>query len=182
MKIRRIIKLVILLVFLYIFGRDAPVLAGIIFRDLKFVKENPSLTYEQKMGEKLGENFYFYTLFVKENTPPDAVILIPPQTHPWLKTGNIAYMRYFLYPRKLLNGLEEKDLENKDLTHVLLVSGDYVSQDEWEKSTWPRFKKVLAKRILLKKFPNSENLEAEIIKGDYLPELFKGKWGIIELK
>jgi len=59
-------------------------------------------TYDQKMYFR-WENFYTYMVFLENNTPKDATIVIPPQISPWwVRTGNLLLVRYFLYPRKMI--------------------------------------------------------------------------------
>ncbi len=177
----RIFRFFIVLILGLLLLRDSVTLFGIVRFNLSLIRRHPDWSYDQKMEEKVGKGFYNYARFIKKNTPSDAVILIPPQSYPWQQSGNIAYLRYFLYPRKLFNGSESKDLEKKELTHVLLASGENVAPDELPRTTWPNFK-VPAKRILLEVSPGAENLNVRIVPGDYLPEKFKSEWGIIELK
>jgi len=97
-------------------------------REIIFMINNPRATYDQKMELKVGKQFYNYVLFVKNNTPEDSTILIPPfPTWPWAQTGNIPYMTYFLYPRTLLNGKEYTpgyDLKKDDIDFVLVAWGE----------------------------------------------------------
>jgi hypothetical protein len=87
------------------------------------------LTYQDKMGYKVG--LYPLIKYVNENTPPNAVILLPEGDSLLSNTGkwNFVYdpdwMEYFLYPRLCLARGREKEypmLANK-ITHVLIVGG-----------------------------------------------------------
>lgn len=88
-----------------------------------FVVTNMSMSNEEKMIITFGKSIYNYSEFVKANTPPDAVILVPPQDNPWPQTGNVGYFRYFLYPRKLINAEECPSISN-DVTHILIDWGE----------------------------------------------------------
>ena len=95
-----------------------------------------NLTYDQKMEGKLGFA-YKYFKFINENTPEDAIILMPPDTmirpkgqvhH--TKTGmngyttNPKWVSYFVYPRKLVYE-DRKDLYPelyKNVTHVAVMN------------------------------------------------------------
>jgi len=67
-------------------------------------------TYNDRMEAKLGDNFY-YLRFLKENTPDNAIIILPPDSvfflpNSELKFNNlitdIKWSSYFVYPRKLV--------------------------------------------------------------------------------
>lgn len=89
--------------------------------DISIIKNFPWLTYDQKMHEKYGF-YYDFTLFVKNNTPGNAVILISPIQPPLAGSGNSTFSNYFLYPRKLINGdIGEAPADFSQYTHVLIV-------------------------------------------------------------
>lgn len=68
---------------------------------LSFIRCNLHLTYDEKMGIKWGD-YYDYMVFLRENTPADATIVIPAQGDQWPRTGNAGLDNYFLYPRRLV--------------------------------------------------------------------------------
>lgn len=152
-------------------------------RDLSFMVNNPRASYDQKMEEKLGKQFYNYVLFVKENTPEDSTILIPPfPTNPWPQTGNIPYMTYFLHPRTLLNGEEyspKYDLEKDDIDYVLIAWGEMRPAIGEHTNGWPKFD-VKAEQII---YMVSEN-ESRVEEKDYWFKDTGNKeaWGIIKVK
>ncbi len=87
------------------------------------------LTYEDKMGYKVG--LYPLITYVKQNTPENAVILLPlgdsvlSNTGKWNFVYDPDWMEYFLYPRLCLARGREKEypaLANR-VTHVLIVQG-----------------------------------------------------------
>jgi len=124
-----------------------------------------------------------YYDFIKANTPEDAVILIPPQGFPWAMIGNMAYSRYFLYPRRILSGKEKevgRDLLKEQVDYVLIAWGETESTEYDFTHGWPKFP-LPAEKIIYKK--TSDSLEAVIVDGDYSfndPRNVKA-WGIIVL-
>lgn len=105
-----------------------------------FVLKNIDLNYDKKMEMVMGNIQYDFAIFVKDNTSPDSVILIPPQGFPWDKTGNIAYFRYFLYPRKLINGNEKDPNVNiRNVDYVLIDYGEESRLQYGFTNIWPKF-------------------------------------------
>jgi hypothetical protein len=105
-----------------------------------FILKNINLSYDKKMEMVIGKLAYDYAIFIKDNTPPNARILIPPQSYPWDKTGNVAYLRYFLYPRDLING-DEKDpkVDIQSVDYVLIDYGETNISQYGHTNVWPKF-------------------------------------------
>lgn len=63
------------------------------------------LSGEEKGGyeTRIGRH-YQYLVLLKEHTPIDAQIILPPQGDKWPAIGNQPVARYFLYPRILISG------------------------------------------------------------------------------
>ena len=97
---------------------------------IELVRRNPFLSYDEKMRRKWGD-YYDFMVYVREHTPPDAVIAIPPQSA-WPTTGNAGLDSYFLYPRRLV-GLDQM----ADATHVLIVKAEDGSKDVWPPEPLP---------------------------------------------
>jgi hypothetical protein len=151
-------------------------------REILFMIRNPKASYDRKMEEKIGKQFYDYVLFIKENSPQDSKILIPPfQTGLWEQTGNVPYMTYFLYPRTLLNGKESissYDLQKEKIDYVLVVWEEFpTSPGSYD--GWPKFE-IKAEKVVYMVSP-TENKEE---KGDYIYKQNGNKeaWGIIKVK
>lgn len=89
-----------------------------VVSELGFMRENPYLTYEEKMRSKWGD-YYEYMVFVRENTPAGATIIIPPQGDQWPMTGNGGLDSYFLYPRRLV-GMDQMP----EAAYVLVVEAE----------------------------------------------------------
>lgn len=117
-------------------------------------------TYDQKMFYQWG-GYYNYMKFVKNNTPENATIIIPPQINPWLSSGNLLLDRYFLFPRNLVQtGLTISDLDKlpKD-TYIMVYKGEWC--DSHDCDVWPT-QTIKADELIIKE-PNSSKVE-KIIK------------------
>lgn len=130
-----------------------------VLADLTFVFFNLNLTDGEKMRLKWGKH-YDYFAFVRENTPEDSTIAIPPNVSPWYKTGGGALVYYFLYPRKTPSSPIDKLIDDPEVKYVLMVRGDNC-EDDW--TEWPNFD-LNIKNVI---YPNSSYIS--------------NNWGIIEL-
>lgn len=102
----------------------------VLVKNLKFARKNSSLTFDQRMMMKLGADYEFM-MYIKANTPDDAVILYP-SPEAFRKEGspfrqeiyNTTFASRFLYPRRLV---QDCDLAGSplagSLTHVVVVNG-----------------------------------------------------------
>lgn len=108
----------------------------IVRNEIRFFVKNPVLSYDEKMSAKWGL-YYDYMVFVRENTPPDAVIMTPPQTWPWLSVGNKLLNYYFLYPRRMKGGGVEKLVIDESATHVMIAWGLH-GPEKPGKHGWPK--------------------------------------------
>ncbi|MEG1685127.1 MAG: hypothetical protein RR319_04180 [Bacteroides sp.] len=105
---------------------------GLLKGNMEIIKEYPNITDDQKWEYKLGST-YTYLRFLKENTPPDAIILYPdanaffPKDKEKMFTGepyNKMLALRFLYPRKLIIPSEiGKSHYASKATHVAIVNG-----------------------------------------------------------
>lgn len=124
------------LILLYVFYQSVSgyqfVVDRLVLANLKIIKENPNLTTSKKYEIKLGFD-YRYINYVKQNTPEDAVILMPPRevfeksdfnTNGAWGVKSKIWDTYFLYPRILVS--EEDSTANPKLyakiTHVMIVN------------------------------------------------------------
>ena len=103
---------------------------GLLKGNMETIKAYPHLNFDEKMGMKLGAS-YSYLMYVKEQTPENAVILWPSgadfmkEKSPFSgELGNKTYALRFLYPRKLVTPDERgKSRYEKEITHVAIVNG-----------------------------------------------------------
>jgi hypothetical protein len=151
--------------------------------NFQFIIANPHATYDDKMRKTVGPLFYNYALFIDKYTPGNASILIPPQSFPWPQSGNVPYLRYFVYPRNISNGKEfeppSKDIL-KSIDYILLNWGETDETEGKYTHDWPKFD-VRAEKII---FMNEDGTFGGEAKGDYHYKAYKGKrvWGIIVVK
>ena len=151
--------------------------------NFQFIIANPHATYDDKMRRVAGAIFYNYALFVDKYTSENASILVPPQSFPWPGSGNVAYFRYFVYPRNIYNGRESEPPSKEVLDKTDYVLLNWGETDETEGTfthDWPKFD-VNAEKII---FMNENGSFGGEVKGDYHYKDYKGKrvWGIIVVK
>ena len=108
-------------------------------------------SYDQKMFFQWG-NFYNYMVFVKNNTPENAGIVIPPEIAPWFtRTGSAQLVRHFLYPRKLIQFETAEIPDLKSLpggTYIMIAWGDWECE-RYGCGVWPE-QTIKAKEAILK--------------------------------
>lgn len=178
--IRKPQKLLMIIVFLITFA----FLGGVVNTVDEAVANNIYIlthlnsSYDSKMQQRWGI-YYEYIKFVKENTPDDASILVPPQMSPWGSTGNISLDRYFLYPRVLKNGGIYGQPELNKFDYIMIAWGE---EDGIEKTMygWPKVA-IPAENILY--FDGNSKTVTEKL-GNFDPkDLSKyGGWGLIKIK
>lgn len=147
-----------------------------------FILRNLNLSYDSKMEMKIGKIPYDYILFIKNNTPDTTTILIPPQSYPWDKTSNIAYMRYFLYPRTFVNGNErDPRIDLNGVDYVLIDYGETDISQHGYTNIWPKFS-VRGEYIIYwdPDTGNTRKDETGIYK--YSDKDKSVKWGLIKMK
>ncbi len=151
-----------------------------LWADLSIIKNFPTMTYDRKMHEKYGY-YYDFMMFIKNNTPENAIILIPPSRPPWAGSGNGYLSNYFLYPRRLINEeIDKPPADFKLFTHVLVVWKDFEAKGLEKLYGWPKFE-VPAKEIF---YMATDSAKVDKIKfGDYQPQdpLNIGRYGLIKL-
>ena len=153
----------------------------LLLKNSLYIIANPFTTYAEKMRYLVGGKFYDYTQFVKDNTPENATILIPPQGYPWPQTGNRFYLRYFLYPRTLINGEEfspKVDLDKGEVDFVLVVWGESSASQYGYTNGWPKFDVKTTKAIYWKEDGSVIETEQDY---NFNSDNYND-WGLIEVK
>jgi len=133
-------------------------------------------SYDDKMRRVWGF-YYDYMKFVRENTAPDSNILIPPHSYHWLSTGNGGLNRYFLYPRKHING-EVDNIPDNGYDYVLIAKGLWYSEGvDWG---WPKVY-VKASKIW---YIDPQTLKVSELEKDFDPKdsFNMQAWGLIKVK
>lgn len=140
---------------------------------------------ELKLRQRIGPEVYDYYEFVKNNTPEDARILIPPQGLPWPRIGNSAYSRYFLYPRYLVSGKEKEpgiDLKKENMQYVMVSWGEVNLFQYGYTHGWPKFG-IPAKMIIWERYSQrTQKHDIDISYKDFSPsDLNPDWWGLIKV-
>jgi len=144
-----------------------------IIADGIFIASHINMTKEDKYRNEMGI-VYDLTKLVDTVTETDAEILIPPQISLYSQTGNANYLRYFVYPRLLMNGSVENPTLN-GINYVLVVRGEGTKFDS-KLTIWPDWS-IKADKVY---YVNLDGSFGEY-DGYYSPENFPGVNGIIKL-
>ena len=138
-------------------------------------------SYDDKMTYQWGK-FYQFMVYVRDNTPEDSTIVIPPEQDPWLMgSGNDNFVRAFLYPRKIVQEL----LEIKDVkiygenTYILITWGKEACKPDPGCHGWPK-QEIKASRIIYKD-PDSTNVVEVRENTIYDPTDDKYVYGLIKI-
>ncbi len=137
-------------------------------------------SYDERMFYQ-WKIFYQFMVFVRNNTPSDATIVVPPEQDPWLMgTGNYRFVRAFLYPRTIIpETLIISDVKSFSSNTFILISW---GQEECRPEGchgWPR-QDINATKIIYKD-PNSEKVIETKENTIYKLEDNKYVYGVIEL-
>lgn len=149
-----------------------------------FISKNPFISYELKMQKTWGI-FFKYMQLVKASTPEDAVILIPPAQNHWLTSGNSVLVRYFLFPRTIVNVKETDDLDNLNLFPDVDFGYVLLSKGEWPDKTvpyvWPK-KRLPTSHITYFDLNSSESSIVATEWYEPMEHEDKDVWGVIEIR
>ncbi|MEM4326289.1 MAG: hypothetical protein QXU40_03230, partial [Candidatus Pacearchaeota archaeon] len=172
-----VMLIIVILIVLYSYQNSMVAIIGAL-RGTAFILQHIKMSDQEKMRYTWGSLFYDYMNFIKNNTPEDATIVIPPQEGPWLSTGNAGLVRYFLYPRFVINGGYDY-LPNKKFDYVLLAKGEWLTDKPYLYG-WPKVS-LNAEKII---YFNPETFEATESATNYDPldPKHKNSWGIIKVK
>lgn len=146
------------------------------FLDVGFIVTHLFLSYKEKQLKALSE--FSYLNFIKENTPETASIGIPPQMPPWLTTGNEGYVRYFLFPRKIVK-IPDKNKIPEFAEYLLIDKGEWAVPDPNEYG-WPK-KMVKADKIWYFDKATNSVIESEDKIFDPNNPDQKLRWGLIKV-
>ena len=144
----------------------------------------PAINDEEKNEAGWG-TIYLYAQMLKQATPENVVIAMPPAQNHWLYSGNIVLMRYFLYPRTLVNVKETADLStllelpDQEYGYVALVWGESNERD-MSPYGWP---KTSISAEYIDYFDLSSNTTKRVVNTEYLPTVLNESiWGVIKVK
>ncbi|MGA3291913.1 MAG: hypothetical protein ABSC49_02060 [Candidatus Microgenomates bacterium] len=119
-------------------------------------------SYDDRMYYQWGI-FYQYMIFVRNNTPTDATIVIPPEEGAWLMgTGEPNFVRAFLYPRTITP--ESINIPNLQAfgpnTYILIAWGQEECNPDSGCHGWPR-QDIKVQKIIYKDPNSSSVIETE---------------------
>ncbi len=97
--------------------------SGTLLGNLSFMLTRPEASYVDRLGERGRGHYAAFFTFVREATPPDAVVLIPPGVGPWYAEADLSLALAALWPRRVREAasfdLGPADLEG--VTHILVT-------------------------------------------------------------
>lgn len=171
-------KILIIATLIYIGVDGAGRTIALLRNELLLIMREPFLTYDQKMNRE----YWGFVPAIKEVvrlTPENATILIPPQGNPWEVEGNGAMVRYFIYPRKLMNLLPDMtDLPKVEgPTYVLIAKGSWPNVANPAGYGWPKIK-LDSNQIWHIDLATGKNYS---YNRSYDPSTDKWDWGLIEV-
>lgn len=176
--LRSVIFILIVMLTTYYAGKSLINIIIVTTSSNQHILTHLNATYDDKMRE-YWPGMYDYMLFIKNLTPDNATILLPPQQSPWLTEGNAGLIRYFLYPRKVING-NLYSLSDSDFQYVLIAHGSWGAEEDGMYG-WP---KVATQAEQIWYWNDKTN---EVIPGDtqtYKPgdTSIDRQWGLIQVK
>ena len=152
--------LIIITLCAYLFGNMGETLNKAMNSDV-YILTHLNSTYNEKMADKWGRGFYDYVMFVRDNTPEDANIIAPPQIRPWLTIGNVALVRYFLYPRNVIH-LGKGVINPRGGVYIIVYKGRWCADDNCK--IWPQ--QIIRSQQLIVRDPNSSGVKE--IRQDFI--------------
>jgi hypothetical protein len=181
LTLRGLVNVSVLGVIIWFLSINLHAIIPSVIKNSHVIIKYPLASYEEKMRLK-WDDFYNYMNFIKENTPEDAVIMFPPKIRPWLSAGNEQLVRYFLYPRRILQDYENPNAQiNKMATYAMITWGGWTCEGE-NCHGWPKVE-ISAEWIIYKE-KDSTGIENKLENTVYNPEddINKSAWGLIKLK
>lgn len=146
--------------------------------------QSPAQSDDEKNEVGWG-TIYQYAKMLKNATPEDAIIAMPPAQNHWLYSGNIVLMRYFLYPRTLVNVKETAntstlhELPSQNYDYVALVWGESNERDQ-SPYGWP---KTSIDAEYIDYFDLNTNTTNRVVTTQYqFRELNEQLWGVIKVR
>lgn len=130
-------------------------------------------------GREIGGWIVPLTDMINTFTPESSVIFTPPQTSYWRITGNGAYMRYFIYPRRTIVRTDIQANIPPEATHVLISYGLWPTGSG--DRGWPKID-IPAEHIdSYLEIQRPSGIIIDRTGDDYVYDPAVEQWGLIEL-
>lgn len=144
--------------------------------------QNLPTPYFERITSQLGGVHYYgwiwpYSQFIKRITPENAVIVLPPQSDDWKMEGNVEYLRWYLYPRRLVHMMADNQIP-PNAEYILIAKGECINVEcGWPKITIP------ARQVEFLSFIDRDSQAETLIRNEgYDPIKYQDFWGILKLK
>ena len=184
-KLRRVrLKYVLLFYFLLVYILVQQLISVFSGVSKKVVKMYYTFNtpYEQRWEQVMGGRFSFgwmktYADFVNAHSPESATLLIPDMVAPWEMEGNPNYLRWFIYPRKMVQTVGDDDVPDS-ADYALLTYGVF----GYQKQTFPTYfisKAEIDEIIIINQNTLTVTRKQNL---DYHPEDYQNVWGLIKLR
>ena len=141
------------------------------FIQLNSIIKEGNKTYDDKLSRFYGK-CYLSTQFINKLVPENGTLIVPPQDNSvWPCSGNVSLLRYFLYPRNLIN----YDGNLFPASYILISSESFPNKQK----IWPDFD-IKDGEYYIFDFKNNQIKYTDEYK--YVDNQTKGNWGLIKLK
>lgn len=158
----------IILLFIYNIAGLTPML----IKSISPIISHPFSSYDEKMT-RAYPGFYPALLMVKSIVPENSVLVIPPQSAPWVTEGNGALVTRFLYPRSIVHELGDYSGD----VYMLIAKGSWPTDGTYEYG-WPK-EEIIANRVW--EFDLSSG-STHSFDRNYDPITDNWDWGLIKVK
>lgn len=148
-------------------------------KQIQFMVAHPKATYAEKM--RVRWELYDFWMYIDRNTPESSTIMLPPKMSPWLASGNLGLVRYFLYPRQVVGGKDEYEPPPPEADYATIDWGTWSCNPE-NCHGWPKFR---LEAEWIRYYPQKENEQEIFLENTvYNPEdeINKEAYGIIKIK
>ena len=155
-KWAKAIYVIIVFLLVFYFAKNIALTTNMALNRNAYILFHLRNTYDERIFYEWGKQYQFMK-FVKDNTPPGATIVIPPEQDPWLMgSGNGTFVRAFLFPRKIM----QEDILISPKTFVLIDWGKEECKPDPECHGWPR-QNIKATKIIYKNPDSVDIIEVQ---------------------
>ena len=138
--------------------------------------------YEQRWEATMGGRYSFgwmwtYMEFINNHTAENTIILIPDQAAPWEMEGNPFYTRWFIYPRRMVQLDENREIPTE--ADIALITYGIFGHNKEVFPTITIPEENIAEIVLI----DRSTLEVTtIMDAGFDPEDYQDDWGFIRFR